>query len=107
MKESELRKYATCSACQKGIGHTGLPLFWRVTIERFGVNVHAARRQDGLAAHLGSPLLASIMGPDEEMTMPMMDAITLSLCETCALQSPPIAALTECGAEKDAPGERT
>ena len=37
MKEAELRRYATCSLCGQKIGHTGLPLFWTVTIERFGV----------------------------------------------------------------------
>ncbi|MGE4078916.1 MAG: DUF2303 family protein [Reyranella sp.] len=38
MKEGELRRFATCSMCGKPIGHTGVPLFSRVTIERFGVD---------------------------------------------------------------------
>ncbi len=38
MKERELREHATCSLCRQKIGHTGLPLFWVVRIERFGID---------------------------------------------------------------------
>jgi hypothetical protein len=93
MKERELRDIANCEMCGKPFGHTGLPLFWRVTVERFGVDQNAARRQDGLAAIIGSSL-AMHMGPDEDIAKPMMDPVKVTLCENCALHGrTPIAAL--------------
>lgn len=48
MKADELLKHAECSLCRRKIGHTGLPCFWIVKIERHGINLAAARRQDAL-----------------------------------------------------------
>lgn len=92
MRERELRQHAKCSACGELIGHTGLPLFSVVTIKRHGIKVDAVRRQDGLAAMLGSPLLAGVMGADEEMTE-IMDEGTFTLCEACAFDTPVLALL--------------
>lgn len=87
MKQTELRKHATCSLCKEPIGHTRLPRFWRVTIERFGIDVNAVRRQDGLAA---------AMGPDEDMAKAVMEPLTLTVCGNCAAGANlPIAALAE------------
>lgn len=88
MKEQELFRYTDCAACRQKIGHTGPPLFWRVTIERFGVDLAKVRRQDGLAVMLGSARLAAVMGPDEELATPMMEPVTVALCETCAMGQP-------------------
>lgn len=85
MKEAELRKHLTCDLCNRKITATGLPLFWRVKVERFGIDAQAVQRQHGLAMHLGSPVLASIMGTDPDMAKPVMDPVTLTLCEGCAL----------------------
>lgn len=82
MKEAELRR---CDLCRKKIGESGLPLFWRVTVERFGVDMQAVRRQDGLGQFMGSMLLAGVMGPGEDMAKPMMDPKVLTVCETCAM----------------------
>lgn len=99
MKEYELRQLSTCAVCGKKLLHTGLPLFWRVTIERFGIDVGAVRRLDGLAAMLGNAHLASIMGPDEDVAKPVMDSVRLVMCEPCAVeQDLPVAALGEIGA---------
>ena len=53
MKEKELRERTTCAVCRRKIGHTGLPLFWTVKIERHGVDVKAVNRQQGLAMFFG------------------------------------------------------
>ena len=85
MKEGELRKHSTCSLCKQKIGKSGLPLFYRLTIERFGVKMDAVERQTGLAMMLGgNGFLAGVMGPDEDMAMPLMDKLTLVICELCA-----------------------
>jgi hypothetical protein len=85
MKEKELREAANCAMCGKPFGHSGLPLFWRVTIERFGVDYQAMRRQDGLTGLLGGNVaLAQIMGPDENIATPMMEPIKVTVCEPCS-----------------------
>lgn len=97
MKEAELRKHATCSLCGNKVMASGMPLFWRVTVERFGIDMQAATRQQGLTMMLGSAGLAAVMGPDEDMAKPMMDAVTLTVCESCALDRHCVAALAEVG----------
>ena len=87
MKERELRKHATCTACGNRIGHTGLPLFSVVTIERHGIKLDSVRRQDGLAAMLGNPCLAGVMGPDDEMTE-CLGSAKVTLCESCVATLP-------------------
>lgn len=103
MKERELRKHAICSLCDKKIGHTGVPLFWRVTVERFGIDLQAVQRQQGLGLMLGG-LLAQAMGPDEELASPVMEPTVLTVCEACAVnRSLPVAALAErdCASETE------
>lgn len=85
MKERELLKHLTCSFCGKPIAHSGLPMFWTVKVERFGIDANAIRRQHGLGLMLGSPALAGVMGPDEDMAKPVMEPVTLTACEPCAL----------------------
>jgi hypothetical protein len=85
MKEKELRKCATCALCKKKILESGMPFFYRVRIERHGVKADAVRRQAGLEMMLnGCVALAQVMGPDEDMTMPLMDPITFTVCEDCS-----------------------
>lgn len=97
MKERELRLHATCSLCGEKIGHTALPLFWTVRIERHGIDMRAVQRQTGLAMMLGgNAAIAGAMGPDEDMTTPMMDPVTLTVCERCAVERDlPIATLAD------------
>lgn len=39
--------------------------------------------------------IAAVMGPDEEMTVPLMDPVRLTVCETCCTKSTCVAALAE------------
>jgi len=105
MKERELRQHATCSLCEEKIGHTGLPLFWRVKIERFGIDMRAVQRQTGLAMMLGgNAAIAAAMGPDEDLAA-VIDEVTLTVCETCAVdRGLPVAALSECAAPAEKEG---
>ena len=95
MKEDELRESAKCGVCGKGFGHAGLPLFWRITIERFGIDMTAVQRQDGLAQLVGSSELAQVMGTDADMTKPMMDPVKVTICEDCIMKPAIIAVLAE------------
>ncbi len=95
MKENALREIVDCGICLKPSGFTGIPLFWRITIERFGVDMAAVQRQDGLAQMLGSSQLANIMGTDADMTKPMMDPVKVTICEDCIMKPAIIAVLAE------------
>lgn len=95
MKEAELRQHATCNLCDKKIGHTGVPLFWRVKVERFGLDIRACDRLMGMTQFFGGHAgLASIMGANEDLAKPVMEPQTITVCETCATgRSLPIAAM--------------
>ena len=98
MKEVELRQYAKCGNCgQKILSRAGLPIFYLLTIERLGVDLRALQRQDGLAEYLRSTELARIMGPDAELTQPLMEPLKVAICEACSTdpKALPIAALVE------------
>jgi len=102
MKESELRKHTTCSICGQKILAAGVSLFWRVTVERFGLELQALNRLQGLAMMLGGHAgLASVMGPDEDLARPVMDRLTLTVCERCAVEDTCIARLGELPAPDD------
>lgn len=96
MKEKELRQFAACSLCGLKIGHTGLPLFWVIRVERYGVDMRTVERQQGLGMFLGDAALAQAMGPDEDIAKPLLEPVTLSVCEVCAcMDGRPVAALAE------------
>ena len=95
MKENELREAGNCGQCGKGFGHTGMPFFWRITIERFAVDMDAIKSQDGLAQMIGSSELAQHMGTDADMAFKMMDPIKVTICEDCIMKPVIIAALAE------------
>lgn len=87
MKQEELLKHSTCSLCNRKVLSGGLPLFWRVTIERFGVDLAECRRQDGFAAYLGNTVLARVMGEDPDLTVALGPPVTITVCEGCAVDT--------------------
>lgn len=96
MKETELRKFATCGLCKKKVLQSGLPLFYRLTVERFGIKMDAVNRQAGLEMMLGgSAFVAQAMGPDEDMAEPMMEPLSIAICEKCAMTDLCVAEIAE------------
>lgn len=95
MKERELREASKCGLCGRGVMADGIPLFYRVTIERHGIKADAVRRQSGLEMMLGGAVgIARALGPDEDMTEPMMDPVKITVCEHCSMnKSIPVAVL--------------
>lgn len=63
MREDELRAHATCEICRKKLGQTGMPIFWRLKIERHGLLQAPLLRQQGLGMQIGGRL-AAVMGPE-------------------------------------------
>jgi hypothetical protein len=95
MLEAELRASAKCASCGKGFGHTGLPLFWRLKVERWGVMADAVRRQAGLEMLVGSTQLAEVFSPGEAMAAEVMQPVTMTFCETCIMKPIHVPALVE------------
>ena len=90
MKETELREVAKCAICGKGIGHTGLPFFYRVRIERYGLDAGALQRQTALEKLVGP--FAGVMSPNEEMAK-KISSKEITMCETCSMEQVVVAAL--------------
>lgn len=86
MKEAELRKIAICDICHNPIGACGIPLFYRVHIERYGLDVGTLQRQQGLTMMLGGHAdLASVMGPNEDMAN-KISSTEITVCEKCSTE---------------------
>lgn len=90
MKEKELREVAKCAICGKGIGHTSLPFFYRVRIERYRLNAGALQRQTGLEMMVGP--LAGVMGPNEDMAE-KVSSKEVTVCVACSVRQTMVAAL--------------
>lgn len=85
LKESELHTLARCASCEKLIGQTGSPVFFKASLEMHILNLTAIQRQQGLTDLLGgSARLAAAMGADEDMTSSPHPAHTLMICTICA-----------------------
>lgn len=96
MKEAELRQHSNCSLCQQKIGASGMPLFWRVTIEHFGLDLRAVERLQGLTMMLGgNAQLAMLLGPDEDLAKWVSKPVVLTVCWTCAGRSMDLTSLLE------------
>ena len=81
MKQAEIKK---CAICGNGVMHKGIPVFYTIKIQRHGVDAGAIQRQNGLEQMLGKcAVLASVMGPDEDMTKPITDEKELWVCDDC------------------------
>lgn len=103
LDEAELRALCTCSACGRKIGQTAIPILWKVSLERHGLNLPAIQRQQGLGQMLGgNARLAMVMGSGEPMTIPLMDRVTVMVCDecACAVNTLPLMALAEKSEQK-------
>lgn len=89
LKERDL---APCAACGK---HHDAPVFYRVTVEHYAMDLSAMQRQIGLGMMMGgNAAIASIMGPDEDMAK-RLTATRVILCLDCATRLPVLAATEE------------
>ncbi len=82
-KQSELKP---CAVCGKGLAHDGNFLFWRLKFERLGIDHSAVQRQHGLELMLGSPAIARVMGPDEDIAKVLDGPTSVLVCEPCVTE---------------------
>lgn len=106
--EIHRRDIKPCALCSKGLMHTGIPLFYRVTVQRFGFDALAIDERRGLELMLGSPVLAEVMGSRTPLAKALFEpAYSLLICEECAMKMQMIPHLEELGAaEREAEEER-
>lgn len=85
-KQSDIKP---CAICRKGLMHAGMPLFYRIAVERLGFDGEAIRRQQGLEMMMGkAAALAAVMGPNEDIATVLDGPTTILICETCTHEHP-------------------
>lgn len=83
MKAKDVQK---CAVCRKGLMHAGTPLFWKIRLQRMGLDRRAIEQTAGLEMMMGNVALARVMGPDPDIAKPLTDERTVLVCEPCAGQ---------------------
>lgn len=77
-----------CIRCRRQLLETGLPLFYRFTVQRCGIDARPVRRTIGLAEAMGGGTdglaLAHIMGPRNDPIVVMNDWAAVNVCNDCA-----------------------
>lgn len=77
-----------CPLCGKGLMHSGVPLAWRVSVQRIGIDLRKVQRQSGLEQMMGNVAIASVFAPESEYGVKIDDPVTMVICEPCALANP-------------------
>lgn len=83
------KDFKPCEICGKGMMHAGHPLFLRITIERMGIDSRAVERAHGMEMMVGDPLLANIMGADEDLAKVVDGKRDMLICIRCASEPLP------------------
>lgn len=83
MKASEMQR---CALCGEGVMWQGLPVFWRLTVQRMGVDLAAVRQVAGLEMLIGNVAIARALGPDPDIARPLGEERSIVVCEGCAAQ---------------------
>lgn len=77
-----------CPICKNGLAHSGIPLVWKISVERVGIDARAVQRTAGLEQMLGGNVaLANVFSPDNDFGVGLGGPITLVICEPCALEN--------------------
>ena len=89
--------FTKCKGCGKGMMHTGLPIFWRVKIERMGINNRAVQQADAMERYMGGAVALARVFEDPEIAKPIegIEPQTILICEECSLKPLPLALLAE------------
>lgn len=82
MKRREIK---ACAVCGEGVMHNNNVLFYHVRMRRMGVDLSAVDKLRGLEMMFGSPTLATVMGPDEDLAVEL-DSFDELICSPCAFK---------------------
>ena len=89
--------FTPCAICGKGVAHTGVPLFYRVRIERMGIDHRAVQHASGMEQYFGGAVAIARVFADPEIASRIGDETTILVCESCSVESHPLAMLAERG----------
>lgn len=92
MKAGDFRP---CALCGKGVMHTGLPLFYRVTIQRMGIDRQEVQRSHGMEQFFGGALALSRVFHDPDIAKPISEVCKVLVCEDCSTRPHMLAQLPE------------
>jgi len=80
-----------CVICRRQMLATGLPIFYRVTVQHCGLDAKAVQQHVGLGMMLGGGAsgmaLADVMGAHKPPVV-VMSSGTVNLCHACAQDQP-------------------
>lgn len=85
MKDFKRKDISDCAVCGGKLMAKGSLTFYRLNIERLIFDVQAIREQHGLETMMGSPMLASVMGPDQNLALLLDGPCEVLVCENCAI----------------------
>jgi len=91
--------FKPCALCGKGMMHAGLPLFYRVRIERMGISLPDVQRAHGMEQFMGGHVAIARVFCDPDIAEPIVKAATALVCETCATAGDGVVARLMEGAE--------
>lgn len=86
--------FRPCALCGKGVMHTGIPLFYRVTIQRMGIDMPEVQRSHGMEQFFGGALAAWVFH-DPDIAKPITEQQTVLICESCSTVPHMLAQLPE------------
>ena len=89
-------EFKPCALCGKGMMHSGVPLFYRVTVEHMGVLVREVERSAGMEQFMGNVAIARVFH-DPDVGERIGDPSTRLVCQPCALEPHLLARLMEDG----------
>lgn len=92
-KKMKVGDFRPCARCGKGMMHTGLPLFYRVTIQRMAIDMREVHRADGMEKFFAGHVGIARVFHDPDIGIPFAESVTVLVCETCANQPPTLLAL--------------
>lgn len=86
LAELKHRDIENCKVCEHGVAHDNQLIFYRVTIETYGLEIQNIQRAAGLEQVLdGHALLANIMGPDAAVATRVHDPEPKLVCLSCLM----------------------
>lgn len=89
------KDFKPCTFCGKGVAHTGIPIFYRVSIESMGIDARNVQRADAMERYMGGAVALARVFEDPDIATVVSPARTVLVCQSCALESHPVAMLGE------------
>lgn len=77
-----------CPLCKRGLMHNGVPLVWKLTVERVGIDARAVQKQAGLEQMMGGNVaIAEVFSPVADYGVGLGGPVAVVICEECALKN--------------------